>query len=440
MNLPANQTGRDPARRVTGDRGELPVDTATRVEATLLLGEERGPQPGPVRQFIAGVVQLLLVMALLAGAYMAWNTIIASAPTAERGARERVARMVETVTAEATTTGPQIRAWGEVVASQTLIVRPEIAGRLEWVHPDVAPGGLLIAGTEVARIDDRDLSLAVLQARADIAEIEARIQIEEGQAAIGARDLTRLSRNISDLQKSLVLREPQMAQLEAELAAARAVLEQAENALARTRVVVPFDALVIEESVAPGTMLTVGMEAAVLMAADRFEVVLRVPEAVLGWVAMDGSQRVVLTQPGVWPEGAEREGRVIRLGAGLSESGRMAELIVAVDDPLARLPESAGKPRLLLGSFVQGRIEGAPVETASGAPAVRLDRAYLRDANTVWVMNPEDQLEVRTVEIAWRGAEHVLVTDGISPGERIVTTTLATFAEGMSLRTRGEGG
>lgn len=390
---------------------------------------------------LAGCVQLFLVLALIAAAFMAWTWFLATSPTAERKARERVARLVEVVPAAQAEQGPVIRAWGGVQAAQTLIVRPEIAGVLEWVHPDVAAGGLLTAGAEVARMGSRDLELALLRAESDIADIEARVLLEEGQAAIGERELTRLSRNITDSQRSLVLREPQMAQLRAELAAANAALEQARNALSRASVKVPFDALVISENVSPGTMLSAGMEAATLAAADQFNVILQVPARYLDWIALDGSQEVRLTQPGVWPEGAARFGHVARIGAGLSETGRMVELIVAVQDPLARTPENRGAPRLLLGSFLQGEIIGAPVASdISGAleasPVVRLDRALLRDDDTAWVMNTEDQLEIRNLQIAWRGPDAVLVTSGLAPGDRVVSTPLATFAPGMALRTR----
>lgn len=429
MNLQANQPV---PTTVLRSRPEDAVDAA---ELT----------PEPTRELsarqsvIAAIVQLALVGALIAAAVMAWTTLLASSPTADRKERPRVARLVEVTPAAAAEQGPVITAWGEVQASQTLVVRPEIAGTLEWLHPNVTAGGLLTKGTEVARIDSRDLRLAQKRAEADIADIEARILIEEGQATVGERELTRLSRNITAVQKALVRREPQMAQLRAELASAQAALEQAENAVARTSVVAPFDVLVIEENVSVGTMVPAGSEAATLAASDQFKVSLQVPARYLDWIRTDGTQEVRLTQPGVWPEGSYRTGRILRLGAGLSETGRMVELVVAVPDPLALRPENAGQPRLLLGSFLQGTVIGVPAdgnaEAFSFGPPVRLDRAYLRDGDTVWVMNAEDRLEVRALTIIWRGPEAVLVTEGLAPGERVVTTRLAAFAPGMALRT-----
>lgn len=436
MNVPSTSgKGRQPVKPGANalDRSlrehDLPGSEA---EYGFELPREAPPRrPSLWRRTLAGLVQFALVAAIAYAGYLAYHAILATAPVAERTERARVAPLVEVVEAAPATRGPVVRAWGEVRAARTLVVRPEISGLIEWVHPEITPGGRVRQGEVVARLDKRDLELAISRAEAEIADIKARILIEQGQAALGARDLTRLSRNITEEQRNLVLRKPQMAQLEAELLSAEAALTQAENALARSEVRVPFDAIVVSESVAPGTMLTQGTEAATLVASDVFHVVLAVPGTALGWIDLGAQQEVRLTRQGVWPDGAGRTGRVVRLNAGLSETGRMAELIVAVEDPLALAPAHAGAPQLLLGSFVEAEIEGAPI-----AGAVAIERAHLRDGDTVWVMNAEDRLEIREVDIAWRGRDRVLIGAGLAEGERVVTTPLASFAPGMDLRTR----
>ena len=416
--------GRAALRRPVEPLGEPPLDP--------IVDPAPGTQAPPLwHRVLSAALQGALSLAVIAGGYLAYQHIMAGSPVAERADRPRLARLVETVPATAATQGPLIRAWGEVTAAQALTLRPEVSGTLVWANPDLAPGGLLQKGEVVVRFDTRDLALAVARARADIAGIEARIRIERGQAEVGRRDLQRLPRDLTDEQRALVLREPQMAELEAELAAARATLAEARNQLARAEVRAPFDAVVIGESVEPGAMLSPGGDIAEIVATDRFDVRLSVPASSLPWIAFDGDQQVALRQPSVWPGGATREGRVVRLGGALSETGRMAELVVEVPDPLALAPANAGQPKLLLGAYVEGTIEGTPV-----ADAVAIERAWLRDGDTVWVMTAEDRLEVRPVDVAWRGAEAVLIRAGLAPGERIVTTPLATHADGMALRVR----
>lgn len=399
------------------------------VEATDLRIVDSG-RPVPMwRRVIALILKVLIPLVILGvAAKISWSLYL-SPPVADRVDRPRVPRLVEVIDVMPATQGPMIEAWGEVVAARTLVVRPEVGGTIVALSDQLTPGGLVLAGERLIQLDDREQRLALAQAEAEMRQIEARISIEQGQQDRAKRDLQRLPENLTESQRQLVLRAPQMAELQAELAAADAARGRAMVALSHTVIRAPFDALVIEEQVAEGTMLSAGSVSATLVAADRFHVVVAVPVSALDWINPKSGQVVRLTQPGVWPEGSFRDGTVERMTAGLSEAGRMVELIVAVDDPLARKPENQGGPRLLLGSFLRAIGEGRAVEGA-----VALDRAYLHEHDVVWVMTPENKLEMRPVAVAWRGAEQVLISSGLAAGDRVITSPLAVVAPGMDVR------
>lgn len=406
--------------------------TAQNIKPVEDLGQRpdiRTPKTSGWRHEAVVMLKILLSVSILAGAAVLSLTLYYSAPVAERKAPPRVPRLVEVTEVAPATQGPLIEAWGEVVAARTLVVRPEEGGTIVELSDRLTPGGLVLSGEEMIRIDDREQRLALAQAAAEIQKIEARIAIEDGQQQRAKRDLKRLPGELTDQQRQLILRAPQKAELQAELAVATAARDQALVALSQTVIRSPFDALVIDEQLALGTMLSAGSASATLVAADRFYVVVAVPVSALDWINAKSGQVLRLTQPGVWPEGSFREGTVERLSGGLSTVGRMAELVVAVDDPLARKPENRGKPRLLLGSFLRAIGEGRVVEAA-----VALDRAYLREDDTVWLMTPDSQLEIRAVTVAWRGAEQVLISDGLAAGDRVITTPLAVVAPGMKVR------
>jgi RND family efflux transporter MFP subunit len=375
------------------------------------------------------MLKILLSVSILVGAAVTSAMLYFSAPVAEREAHARVPRLVEVIEAVPATQGPLIEAWGEVVAARTLVVRPEEGGTIIKLSDRLTPGGLILSGEEMVRIDDRVQRLALAQTAAEIQKIEARIAIEDGQQDRAKRDLKRLPGKLTDRQRQLILRAPQKAELEAELAVATAERDRALVALSQTVIRSPFDALVIDEQLALGTMISAGSASATLVSVDRFHVVVAVPVSALDWINPKAGQVLRLTQPGIWPEGSFREGIIERLSAGLSTVGRMAELVVTVDDPLARKPENRGKPRLLLGSFLQVVGEGRIVEDA-----ISLDRTYLHEGDTVWLMTPDNQLELRKVTVAWRGAEQVLISDGLAAGDQVITTPLAIVAPGMKVR------
>jgi len=400
-----------------------------------------GPAGAAVRvplwhRVAARIMKTLLPIAILAaGGYWA-RDIYLSAPALPSDPGTRIPRLVEVATVEPVRRGPLIEAWGAVAPARKLKLSPEVSGRVVALHPDLTPGGRIAAGAELVRLDDRAFRLEIAEAEAEIRRIDAQIQMEAGKGQRAERDLARLRSELTEAQKELVLRKPQMQELQAERAAAVARRDAARLERTKTRITAPFDALVISEQVAPGAMLASGDEIATLVATERFHVYLAVPPSALDWIAPEAGQTIRLAQPGVWEPGQHRTGRISRVKPGLTETGRMAELVVEVEDPLARRPENAGKPPLLIGSYIRARIEGRAI-----AGAVAIDRAWLRDGSTVWVMTEENRLDIRRVEIAWRGAEEVLVRDGLAPGERVVTTHLATVADGMALRlASSEGG
>ncbi len=103
----------------------------------------------------------------------------------------------------------------------------------------------------------------------------------------------------------------------------------------------------------------------------------------------------------------------------------MARLLVSIDNPLGQ----RGDLPLLLGSFVDVAIGAQPIENA-----IRLPRVALRNGRDVYVMNDQDLLEVREVQIAWTEPDAVIVTEGIAANERVVTSRIATPVPNMLLR------
>jgi hypothetical protein len=62
-----------------------------------------------------------------------------------------------------------------------------------------------------------------------------------------------------------------------------------------------------------------------------------------------------------------------------------------------------------------------------------MPRLALRNQDTVYVINDESRLEIRTVEVISTSEERVLVSGGVVPGERVVTSTLPNAVDGMEV-------
>jgi hypothetical protein len=126
---------------------------------------------------------------------------------------------------------------------------------------------------------------------------------------------------------------------------------------------------------------------------------------------------------------AVREGYVLRLHGAVDPRGRMAQLFVAVDDPLGRHEPIGERPLpLLLGTNVRIEIEGRAL-----SDVVVLPRRALQTDGSVWTLGAENRLQRHEVEVVWREAGVVVVTDGLVAGDRVVTTPLAVATEGMKV-------
>ena len=49
-------------------------------------------------------------------------------------------------------------------------------------------------------------------------------------------------------------------------------------------------------------------------------------------------------------------------------------------------------------------------------------------------MDEQGHLDIRPIEIAFRGQDRVLIINGINDGERLITTNLPSPVQGMTLR------
>ncbi|MBK1671272.1 hypothetical protein CKO28_25050 [Rhodovibrio sodomensis] len=381
---------------------------------------------------VKGVLPLLVLAAAAGGAY--W--LLAHQPGTERTeeAPGESARLVEVTRVNRGAYDAMVEAWGEVIPADQVELAPRVGGAIVQVAETLEPGGRVAKGEVLAKIDKSDYQVALERAQTALAKAKADLRIEQGNQKVAQTEARLLNQELSPQERALVLRKPQLQQAKADVAAARADVRQARLDLRRTTVEAPFDAVVRSVAIDTGSQVSAGMTIATLIATNRYFVELAIPAAKLQWITARQSSQgagspVTLANPSVWGEGRTRRGEVVRVRPNLSEQGRMAQILVEVTEPLDR------EPPMLVGSYLRGRIQGRRLDAV-----VALDRQNLREGDSVWVMTAEDRLQIRAIEIAYRGPRRVYISAGLSGGERVVTSDIATPTNGMKLRTREDGG
>ncbi len=354
-------------------------------------------------------------------------------PEAQRRRPQRAARLVTVETFDKETRRAVVVAMGTVRPAVEITLTPEVAGLVVYKDPDVIPGGLIEKGEVLYRIDSRDYETIVQQRQSELARAKLELKLEQGSQTIAQQEYAMLGEEIDEQDRELVLRKPQLEHARQAVAAAEAALARAKLDVKRCTIRAPFNAVVKVKGADIGARVSATAPLAVLTGTDEYWVEALAPMDQLRWIQFpdrtqtEGS-RVRIDNPAVWRHGEYRQGRVLRLMGQLEEAGRMAQLIISVSDPLG-LDGEPDTPPLLIGGYMRVEIEGHSIPDV-----VVLPRAYLRDGGNVWVMNDEDNLEIRAVEIVFRGRDAVYVAGGLVGGERVVTTDLSAAVDGMPLR------
>ncbi len=355
-------------------------------------------------------------------------------PTAQQiNTRRKSSALVETVTVRRGVYAPQLVVLGTVRPAQDIVLSPRVRGQVMSLSQKFAPGGMVRAGDQLLQIDPADFRNAVSIRESELEQAQAALAIEEGRQSLAKKELALLGDSIDELNRALVLREPQYASIKSRVSAAMAAVERAKLDLERTRIVAPFDAQILRRSANVGSQVGPGDDLGQLVGVDEYWVMAAVPVRSLRWVQFPSEEAegsmVTLRNPDVWGRDVEREARVTRMIGALDEQTRLARVLVSVPDPLGT---STNTPSLILDTLIEVRIHGKPIEDV-----VLLDRSYLHDGNTVWVMK-DAKLQIRETDVVFQDAQHAYIRDGLESGDEVVTTTLATVAEGIGLRKIGE--
>jgi RND family efflux transporter MFP subunit len=370
------------------------------------------------------------IVVLIAGAAAA--VLIASARKAPpRVDRPSLGPLVEVMQTEVVDVPVVVTGHGEVVPRVSVDLIPQAAGQVVKIHPSLVAGGFFKAGEVLVEIDPRDYDLAVERAQAAVARAKVTLEREQAEAAVARQEWDGL--HPGEEPTGLVIREPQIRQAEAEYAAAVADLNVAKLNLERTRLFLPFDGVVVSESVDVGQFVGNGSRLATVYGSDVVEVRVPLDSRELAWFDVPtgrgtkGPRAEVSVKLG--GRNVTREGRVTRMEAQVDQVSRMIHVVVEVADPYQ---SDAEHPPLLPGTFVDVSIFGRTLGSV-----VALPRHAVREGNRVWIFD-DGALRVREVEVLRSDRQQSLVSSGVDGGDLVVVSSLDAVTEGMKVRRAGD--
>ena len=379
------------------------------------------------------ILQVLLPIVLLGGAgltayllYLNRPPVGTQAPTFEPpGVR------VQPVTFE--TRQLTVTSQGTVQPRTSSQLVSEISGPVTEVAPSFAVGGFFEAGDVLLRIDPYDYQQAVIAGRSQLARARLRLAQEEAEAEVARREWEELGRGDPS---ALTLRQPQVEDARATVAAAEAAVDRATRDIERAEIRAPYAGRVQSKDVDIGQVVNTGNPLARIYAVDAAEIRLPLPDAELAYVDVPLSYRGGEQRPGprvtLSADFAGRrhtwQGRIVRTDGEIDPMSRMVHVIAEVRDPYAPSSDPS-RPPLAVGMFVEAELEGRTVRDV-----VVLPRGALRGRDQVLVVDESSRLRFRQVDLLRSTGNELLVQGGLAEGEMVCVSALDTVTDGMAVR------
>jgi len=378
----------------------------------------------------------------------------------------------------------EARGYGVVRPAETLHAIANVAGRVVERHPNLESGAILPEGTLLLALDPSRYRLAIAEAEAELASLAAEraqlsveevntqrlVELERERMVLAEQELSRIerlfgtgavSRSQLDEQRRATLAHRYAAEslenqqrlipsrrqrLDAQSDRAGTRLEQARQDLEDTRFTAPYDLRIADVEVEMHQHVTVGQRLFQADNIDAAEVEARIPLSMLRRLiaavahperqegALDISEwldfpaiRAKVFLVGV--ADVELSGRVIGVASGLDPDTRTARVVVMIDEPY-READPPKRPVLQRDMFVRVHLSAENPEPLLVVPASAVHQGE------VYLVNADDRLEHRKVEVAFEQRDLAVIRHGLAPGDLVIVDDPVPALSGMQLAPR----
>ncbi len=326
-------------------------------------------------------------------------------------------------------TGPiaaEVMGTGTLEARVTVTISPKISGLLTTILAD--QGDRVTKGQLLATLDDGDLRQQVEMAKAELAATQAGVDrsaaditraeadARQGRLSYGkiSQLITTQSASPDELDKATQQRDVAEAQLQraqlAKVELERQVIKSQESLryyqarLGDTRILSPFDGLVVRRSREPGDIVVPGSEILQIISTAQLWVSAWVDETALASLAINQPARVIFRSDPANP----CTGSVTRVAPLADRETREFLVDVTVKD----LPKIWA-----VGQRAEVYIQTATNPEALLAPAASI---VWQNGKPGLFVSKEGHANWRSVTLGLRGTQGVEVTKGLAAGETVV--------------------
>ena len=311
---------------------------------------------------------------------------------------------------------------GHLVGTEEVKVQSKVSGNI--VDKYVNGGQFVEQGQLLYQIDSRQYETAVLQAQAQAAEAEVRLN----NARLDLARYEELLRDGAIAEQQATTQAATVRSYEAALAANEASIRLAMQNLADTKIYAPMTGQLGVDDVAIGTFVSAGQTTLVTLGApDPIFAQFSISEAdYLHFMTVQNMQSehnpidvtITLADGKEYPF----EGRIVEVDRELANS--TGSLIMK-----AIFPNPSGL--LMPGMFARVKLTGEIIPNAILVPQRSVQQ--LLGKSFVMVVGKDNKSEARTVELGDQVGSYFVVTSGINTTDTVIVEGLTNLREGVEL-------
>ncbi|MEI6893296.1 MAG: efflux RND transporter periplasmic adaptor subunit [Colwellia sp.] len=305
----------------------------------------------------------------------------------------------------------------------------QVKGEIVELSDIFVRGGFVKKNQLLARIDPNDYEADLIDAQAAMATARAALEQEVAQGKVAEREW----KLITDTSPTeLSLRKPQLAQELARVKSAQASVLRAKRNLERTEIRSPYDAMIESRNIGLGSFVSIGNKLGHVLATDTAEVRLPVADNQLAFLVNQGVNAQV-NLIGVYAGKATQWRATIKRNEGVIDSkSRMSYLVAELHDPYQLKTKEQANTPLRFGSYINANIVGKNIPQATKVPR------HLVLNGKVALLDSDSTLRYATLNIVRQQASYVIVSNGLSSGDRLIVSALDYPIDGMKLAIVGE--
>jgi RND family efflux transporter MFP subunit len=344
------------------------------------------------------------------------TVILATAPSQELSVQTEKILSVSVVDVFPQKFTPTYQAYGKTESPQLLSLTAQIEGEITYLNKAFIEGGELKEGDVIYQIDNSDYQNKLNQRKSELKIAQANLQLELGEQKIAEREYQQIRNELNKdnliLQKSLMLRIPQLEKANANVTIAQSNVNLAVKNLQRCKVISNGNYTVLSKAVYQGSFVNKGDNLGELAKLSTLRISLAVPSKIATLLSINQPVNISGNRK------KKHQALVSHIAPNLHAKSQLQQIYLSIKNQ---------DKHLIIGEFITAELSLPQHFNTLKIPLSTIDN------NTLWVVNKENKLMSIPANILWKNKDYAVVKNNLPEGERIISNKVTGARNGMGV-------